>query len=90
MASRTATSKKPAAGKAQFVVDAEEEALEISLDRHGFHRLLQTLEKLAQTGDDQVFEKSGRQARKGKTKQSETMTIGKLVFRMVGSPEERG
>ncbi len=87
MASRTATLKKPAAGKAQLVVDAEEEALEVSLDRHGFHRLLQTLEKLAQTGDDQVFEKSGRQARKGKTKQSETIVIGKLVFRMVGSPE---
>lgn len=81
MASRSAAAQKTGKGQAAFVVHAENETLQVHLDRQGFRRLLETLEQLAQSGDDQAFEKSGRQQKKKKNRQEpEGVAITKLLF----------
>ncbi|MDH3661019.1 MAG: hypothetical protein OEU92_13510 [Alphaproteobacteria bacterium] len=47
-------------GKARFEVADDGKAIAVHLDRQGFRRLLETLERLAATGERQAFEKSGR------------------------------
>ncbi|MEZ5932928.1 MAG: hypothetical protein R3F54_13420 [Alphaproteobacteria bacterium] len=47
-------------GRVQFDMQDNGRALDVRLDRAGFRRLLETLERLAETGERQAFEKSGR------------------------------
>lgn len=51
-------------GKARFETDGDGKGLIVQVDRQGFRRLLQTLERLAATGESQTFEKSGRSRRR--------------------------
>jgi hypothetical protein len=52
--------RKPARGRVQFETRADGKTLAVHLDRAGFRRLLETLERLAETGVPQRLEKSGR------------------------------
>ncbi|MEM7045084.1 MAG: hypothetical protein AAF543_19925 [Pseudomonadota bacterium] len=57
----TEKSKEPATkGKARFELGRGGKTLSVHVDRQGFRRLVQTLERLAETGERQTFEKSGR------------------------------
>ena len=76
--SRSGTAQK---GKARLEIDADGKGLAVHVDRQGFRRLLQTLERLAATGEPQTFEKSGRgrrRANSGTGEQAELME--KIVF----------
>lgn len=55
--------------------------LSVQLDRAGFRRLIQTLEQLAETGEPQTFEKSGRGPARSGTGEKTTHPQ-KLVFRI--------
>ncbi len=66
-------------GKARFEMAREGETLSVHLDRKGFRRLLDTLERLAETGEPQTFEKSGR-AGSGEGR----APLEKLVFHIEG------
>lgn len=90
MASR-AWQKKTPRGKARFEIEGDGKALSVHLDRPGFRRLLETLERLAETGEAQGFEKSGRApARSGKATKSgpadgmDGSDLHKLVFHLDG------
>lgn len=78
-ANRTTSNKRPL-GRAQFVVQADHETLAVHLDRQGFRRLLQTLEQLAETGDRQDFEQSGRQQQGLGDAAPQDVSVGKLTF----------
>ena len=72
--------EKAAMGRAQFVLENEDETLVVRLDRQGFRRLLQTLERLAASGEPQDFGKSGRPLRKHKAVSRKDVSIKKLAF----------
>ena len=57
--------RKAPKGKARFEIADDGKALHLRLDRQGFRRLLETLERLAATGERQTFEKSGRGGHRG-------------------------
>ncbi len=78
MTSKKATPKKGALGQAQFLLN--DGTLEVHLDRHGFRRLLQTLELLAEHGEKQDFEKSGRQSKGRSGTASQGPALTKLTF----------
>ena len=87
MTSRETASGKEARGRVRFEMQANEQALAVHLDRQGFRRLLQTLEQLAQTGGQQIFERSGRQRRGRNGKAPKTPPLTKLVFEIDEKPE---
>ena len=66
-------------GKARFEIEGSGKALAVHLDRQGFRRLLETLERLAATGERQTFERSGR-GRPGASNNA----MRKLVFHIDG------
>lgn len=80
MASRRTAAQKVGKGQAEFLLQAENETLQVHLDRQGFRRLLETLEQLAQSGDAQIFQKSGRQQKKRNRQKPEGGAITKLLF----------
>ncbi|MGI9421376.1 MAG: hypothetical protein ACR2RA_26400 [Geminicoccaceae bacterium] len=75
--SRNGTTQK---GKARLEIDADGKGLAVHVDRQGFRRLLQTLERLAATEEPQTFEKSGRSRRRAN---SETGEQAELMERIV-------
>jgi|GEM_PF-4978772 len=52
--------KKIPRGRAQFEIQGDGKTLAVHVDRKGFRRLVETLERLAETGRQQRFERSGR------------------------------
>ena len=80
MSSRRPRSKEGALGRAQFIVRADDEALEVRLDRLGFRRLLRTLETLAKDGGKQEFRQSGKQRRGRNGSASTDFSPIKLTF----------
>ncbi len=89
MASNRTAPRKGARGRAQFVIQAESETLEVHLDRQGFRRLLETLEQLAQTGDQQTFKKSGRQRKGQACVSSKGTSFEKLLFCFDDAPARK-
>ncbi|MEM8948075.1 MAG: hypothetical protein AAGA21_20580 [Pseudomonadota bacterium] len=81
MATAEKLDKKISRGKARLEIEGDGKTLSVQLDRVGFRRLIQTLEQLAETGEPQTFEKSGRgPARSGR---SDKITHPqRLVFRI--------
>ncbi len=75
----TARSRQESAGRASFEIEVDQRALTINLDRAGFRRLLQTLERLAETGETQAFERSGRRQRR-RGRGGDSLTVEKLVL----------
>lgn len=73
--------KKPPRGRVQFEMQESGRSLAVHLDRAGFRRLLETLERLAETGEEQDFEKSGR-ARPGSRNGAadKRSSVARLVF----------
>lgn len=75
--------KKVPRGKARLELQPNGQDLAVQLDRPGFRRLLQTLERLAETGEDQTFEKSGRnRLRSKKADGAAGSDLRKLIFRI--------
>ncbi len=60
MATAKELEKSAPRGKARLEMEGDGKTLSVQLDRAGFRRLIQTLERLAETGEAQSFEKSGR------------------------------
>lgn len=60
----TTAAEERKVGRAQFDMKSDEQTLTVQLDRQGFRRLLQTLEKLAESGQPQDFGRSGRKRRR--------------------------
>ena len=52
--------KRVPRGTVRFSLQDDGKTLDVHVDRKGFRRLLQTLERLAETGVEQRFDKSGR------------------------------
>lgn len=80
MATETPLAKKSTPrerGKVRFDIDEDGKMLAVHLDRRGFRRLLETLERLAATGSAQRLEKSGR-ARRSSAKGNGALS--ELVF----------
>ena len=75
----TARSRQEPAGRANFEIELDQRTLAIHLDRAGFRRLLQTLERLAETGETQAFERSGRRWGR-RARGGDGPTIEKLVL----------
>jgi hypothetical protein len=70
-------------GRVSFDVQRNGKEVTVHLDRQGFRRLLETLEKLAETGERQTFDKSGRNRRKSVSAESsneDRTEISKLIF----------
>lgn len=68
-------------GKARLELAKGGKTISVHVDRQGFRRLLETLEKLAATGERQTFEKSGRHRRNTKDRTTEGGNLlDKLVF----------
>ena len=78
-ASKTAPNAKTK-GRVQFLVNSGVETVDILLDRRGFRRLLQSLEQLAETGERQVFDRSGRRLRDDKVSASDDVSVRQLIF----------
>ena len=79
----TDKTKVPGAkGKARFELGRGGKTLAVHVDRQGFRRLVETLERLAETGERQMFEKSGRRSSGAKTSRSVDGNAApdKLVF----------
>lgn len=75
--------KRPPRGKARLELMQGGLALAVQLDRPGFRRLLQTLERLAETGEEQTFQKSGRNRSRSKQDAGTTGDdLQKLIFRI--------
>ena len=75
--------KKAPRGKARLELESDGKTLSVQLDRAGFRRLIQTLEQLAETGEPQTFEKSGRgPGRSGSGADQQDNHPKKLVFRI--------
>ena len=73
--------KRTPRGNARLEMEGDGKTLSVQLDRAGFHRLIQTLERLAETGEAQSFEKSGRgPGRSGAGADRERTHPQKLVF----------
>jgi len=75
--------KRMPLGKVRFDRQEDGRTLAVHVDRKGFRRLLQTLERLAETGGEQRFKKSGR-ARTGTSGNVEQVfgDITELVFHL--------
>lgn len=86
MTPRRTASRKSTLGRAEFVIRAEEETLDVVLDRQGFRRLVQTLERLAEQGEKQEFEKSGRQGKDRNGTASKNLSLTKLLFHIEDKP----
>ena len=72
---------KVSKGRARFELGRGGKTINVQLDRQGFRRLVETLEKLAATGERQTFEKSGRRRQSGKGQTSDKGSLlDKLVF----------
>ena len=82
MSSKKARSRKRPLGRAQFIVQDEDQTLEVRLDRQGFRRLLLTLETLAQDGGKQDFERSGRQSSSRNGSASKEFSPTKITFHL--------
>lgn len=83
----TTTSKKDALGRAEFIVSADEETLDVVLDRQGFRRLVQTLEQLAERGERQDFGISGRQGKgRNGAASRKSLVLTKLTFHIDDKP----
>lgn len=81
MATAKETDKKAPRGKARLEIEGGGKTLSVQLDRAGFRRLLQTLQQLAETGEAQTFEKSGRgPAKSGDGSGQETIHPQELIF----------
>ena len=63
-------------GKVRFELEKGGETVSVHLDKHGFRRLLETLQRLAETGENQTFDKSGR-VRSGNKNGA---AVSKMVF----------
>ncbi len=83
MATSKEVAKKLPRGKARLELENDGKTLSVQLDRAGFRRLIQTLEQLAETGEPQTFEKSGRgPAGSGNLAGQPNAQPQKLVFRI--------
>lgn len=81
-ATRT-VSRKPLPGRVSFEASPEGESVAVYVDRPGFRRLLRTLERLAEGGEKQRFERSGRRRRKGRNGSGGAgQPIAALVFHL--------
>lgn len=80
------TSRNEARGRVDFELQTDEDALTVHLDRQGFRRLLQTLEQLAETGGQQVFERSGHRRGRRNSKAAGSTPPTKLVFQVNEKP----
>ncbi len=80
MKANSATPGAYGKGRARLLWQSGEESLEIHLDRQGFRRLLHILEQLAETGDRQIFEKSGRQNSRKNKGNSAGLPINQVAF----------
>ena len=81
MTKAAAGQKKIPRGEVDFGLQGDKETVAIQLDRQGFRRLLETLERLAATGNSQTFEWSGKSRRDPKPGSSEKEgKITRLVF----------
>lgn len=61
MATQTKSeTKRIPRGRVQFEIGDDGSTLAVHVDRKGFRRLVETLERLAESGREQRFEKSGR------------------------------
>lgn len=78
--SKKAVPSAKAKGRAQFLVHSKMETVEVQLDRQGFRRLLQSLEQLAETGERQVFDRSGRRRRDNGSMASDDFSVKQLTF----------
>lgn len=76
--------KKGPRGKVRLEVEGGGKTLSVQLDRPGFRRLIQTLEQLAETGEPQTFERSGRGSAKSGSGQP-NVHPSKLVFHIAGN-----
>ena len=75
--------KKAPRGEARFEAESNGTSITVHLDRQGFRRLLETLERLAETGEAQTFEKSGRGRGKSVRGAGEQgLDLQKLMFRI--------
>lgn len=77
--------RKSARGRVRFETKADGATLAVHLDRLGFRRLLETLQCLAETGEPQRLEKSGRLrpgVKNGAARQDEAVT--ELIFHIDG------
>jgi hypothetical protein len=70
---------KSTRGKVVFEAQSNGKTLAVHMDKPGFRRLLESLERLAETGEPQRFEKSGR-ARPG----VKNGAISHLLFQIDG------
>ena len=83
MATAEIVEKRAPRGKVRLEMESNGKTLSVQLDRAGFHRLIQTLEQLAETGEPQTFEKSGRgSARPGNGAGKQNTHPQRLVFRI--------
>ncbi|MGI9485077.1 MAG: hypothetical protein ACR2RF_04165 [Geminicoccaceae bacterium] len=83
MATAKEMEKRAPRGKARLEIESSGKTLSVKLDRVGFHRLIQTLEQLAETGEPQTFEKSGRgPAKSGSRAGQQNAHPQKLIFRI--------
>lgn len=71
--------KKLPRGRVQFQIEGDGASLAVHLDRKGFRRLLDTLERLAETEEIQTFDKSGRRMTGNGADQAEN-DITRLIF----------
>jgi len=86
MSPKKTRSRKGALGRAQIIMQENDKAVEIRLDRKGFRRLLLTLETLAEEGGKQDFERSGRQNSDQNGSGSKEFSPAKLTFRLDEAP----
>ena len=75
--------RKTPRGNARFEIEDDGKTLSVHVDRQGFRRLLETLERLAETGEVQTFEKSGRgHTRSVRGTGEQGHDLQKLMFRI--------
>lgn len=83
MATQTKSeTKRIPRGRVQFEIEGDGRTLAVHVDRKGFRRLVETLERLAETGREQRFEKSGRSRGSGSGDSAAGVTG--LVFHIEG------
>ncbi len=75
-----AQASRSSKGRAQLSLQVDRATLEVQLDRDGFRRLLQTLQQLAETGDPQLFERSGRRRMTKGAADSDVVAVKTLIF----------
>ncbi|MEL6962167.1 MAG: hypothetical protein AAFO01_05380 [Pseudomonadota bacterium] len=80
--------RKSERGRVQFDSQDNGKTVTVHLDRLGFRRLLETLQRLAETGEHQSFDKSGRARAATKNGAAERgATVSKLVFHIESESE---